>query len=49
MSEARCGLGVTAMADGKVFAVGGYGGNLSYLNSAEVTYFVSYSHRPSKA
>lgn len=39
MNEARCGLGVTAMADGKVFAVGGYGGNLTYLNSAEVTYF----------
>eukprot|EP00752_Nemacystus_decipiens_P006670 g5997.t1 len=36
MAEARCGLGVTAVADGKIFAVGGYGGNLAYLSSAEV-------------
>ena len=36
MSQRRCGLGVTAVPDGKVYAVGGYGGNLVYLNSAEV-------------
>ncbi|CAM9216419.1 unnamed protein product [Scytosiphon promiscuus] len=36
MNIARCGLGVAAMPDGKVFAVGGYGGNLQYLSSAEV-------------
>ncbi|CAN0460449.1 unnamed protein product, partial [Laminaria digitata] len=36
MSQARCGLGVTSMPDGKVYAVGGYGGDLKYLSSAEV-------------
>ena len=45
MSQARCGLGVTAMPDGNVYAVGGYGGDLKYLSSAEVrTRFIGYFH-----
>ena len=43
MSQARCGLGVTAMPDGNVYAIGGYGGELKYLSSAEVRIrFVGY-------
>ncbi|CAN0374882.1 unnamed protein product, partial [Ectocarpus sp. 8 AP-2014] len=36
MCQARCGMGVTALPDGKVFAVGGYGGDLVYRSSVEV-------------
>lgn len=36
MSQRRCGLGVTALPDGKVYAAGGYGGDMVYLRSAEV-------------
>ncbi|CAN0496613.1 unnamed protein product [Ectocarpus sp. 12 AP-2014] len=36
MSHARCGMGVTAMPDGKILDVGGCGGNLVYRSSVEV-------------
>lgn len=36
MLERRCGLGVASLPDGKIYAAGGYAGNLMYLNSAEV-------------
>ena len=33
--EARCGLGAAVTADGRVYAVGGYGGGLTYHRSVE--------------
>ena len=34
--EARCGLGTAMMSDGSVYAVGGYGGGLTYHRTVEV-------------
>ncbi|CAM9555870.1 unnamed protein product, partial [Choristocarpus tenellus] len=36
MIERRCGLGCAAHVDGKLYAIGGYGGNMLYHSSAEV-------------
>lgn len=38
MSQARCGLGLAAMPDGKMYAAGGYAGDMVYLSSAEVIF-----------